>query len=264
GVLARGPLPGNRQFTWFKPAGRRATQYEAYTVAGDGPFRGDLPRRRPARRVRHRARARQAGGARPARDPPGSRRAGDDALQRRGFASSGPTANSVCGSRTGRSSWWRAARGSRRSVDAHRPRREGEPARGPPLRRRARRRRSLRARPDRRDRARAPRVRVRPGAEPRLAGRLDRRDRRAERRDRAARPERPRRRAVVPTGTYFGCIGLGVVAVLVVFASVGIGVADGPRFLIVVSFTLALVCLAVYRWLLDGAAKMLTGGAGSA
>lgn len=65
-------------------------------------------------------------------------------------------------------------------------------------------------------------------------------------------------------GTYFGCIGLGVVAVLVVFASVGIGVADGPRFLIVVSFTLALVCLAVYRWLLDGAAKMLTGGAGSA
>jgi len=76
--------------------------------------------------------------------------------------------------------------------------------------------------------------------------------------------EEVRRRAFVAVGTYFGCIGLAVVAVLVVFASVGTGVADGPRFFVIVSFGLALVCLAVYRWLLDGAAKMLTGDAGPA
>lgn len=73
-----------------------------------------------------------------------------------------------------------------------------------------------------------------------------------------------RRRAFVAVGTYFGCIGLGIVAVFVVFASIGTGVADGPRFFIIVSFGLALVCLAVYRWLLGGAAKMLGGDPGSA
>ena len=73
-----------------------------------------------------------------------------------------------------------------------------------------------------------------------------------------------RRRAFVAVGTYFGCVGLGVVALFVGFASLGEGVADGVRFFIIVSFGLALVCLAVYRWLLGGAAKMLTGGSGSA
>jgi hypothetical protein len=64
--------------------------------------------------------------------------------------------------------------------------------------------------------------------------------------------------AVGYVGALLGAIQIAVVGIVIALANIGAAVGDGSPIVILPSFVLALVCMAVYRWLLGGAAKMLS------